>query len=224
MSYWDAIRRAVKTLFPDLSEDARQKLALSPAMLKTAYRRQMLAFHPDRHSGSNDEHYHEHTCSIQEAYRHLESHLLKQRPLKTPRPTTRSSAAKHSAPSTELQFGEFLIREGIVSREALNHVLREQHHRRPSFGSVAVSLGYLGPNELSRWLEYQSKYPGRLGTILIRERRLSQCQVDAIVAAQIAYCEPIGVLLCKRGFARASDIEAAHERFQGFEYDTPRAA
>lgn len=222
MSQWDAIRQAVRTLFPELSEDARQKLALSPEVLKRAYRTQMLHYHPDRHQGNGDSH--EHACDIQAAYRLLDEHLQTQQPHQSPSRAQQPRVRPPARRNGDMRFGEFLMAEGLITHEELNHALREQHHRRPSFGSMAVSLGYLGPNELARWLEYQSKYPERLGSILIRERRLTQKQVEAIVAAQVAYCEPIGVLLAKRGVASQFEIEAAHERFQHGTHDIPRAA
>ena len=113
-----------------------------------------------------------------------------------------------------MKFGDFLVLEGIVTRESLNLALREQHHRRPSFGATAVTLGYLGPNELSRWLEHQAKYPGRLGDILIRERRLTRREVDAIIAEQQAHSEPLGTLLSRLGLISSREIEAAYRRYQ----------
>ena len=224
MRQWDAIRKAVATLFPDLSEDARQKLSLAPSMLKKAYHRQMLDFHPDRHDVKTSDLYHQHACDIQEAYRLLKHHLAKQNPDKTPTLSNRRRNTGTTRRTHDLRFGDFLVTEGLITQDALQLVLQEQHHRRPSFGSMAVSLGFLGPNELSRWLQYQSNYPERLGVILLRERRLTREQVDAIVEAQLAYCEPIGILLCQRGFANREEIEAAHDRFRSAGFNTPKAA
>ena len=127
----------------------------------------------------------------------LENYLSNPRPDISVQPTESSKCGHAGPPIKPMKFGDFLVLEGIVTRESLNLALREQHHRRPSFGAAAVTLGYLGPNELSRWLEHQAKYSGRLGDILIRERRLTRREVDAIIAEQQAHSEPLGTLLSR---------------------------
>ena len=183
MNHGDAMR----TLFPNLSVDARQKLALNATTLKTAYRRQMLRFHPDRQADAQAaKRAHEKACTVQAALQVLQDYLSNQAEKSAKDPLGTGIVDMRTQPIKPLKFGDFLVLEGILTRENLNQALREQHHRRPSFGATAVTLGYLGPNELSRWLEHQAKYPGRLGDILIRERRLTRRDVDAIIAEQQA--------------------------------------
>ena len=216
---------AMRTLFPDLSVDARQKLALNATTLKTAYRRQMLRFHPDRQvDAQGAARAHEKACTVQAALEVLQNYLANRThsPLKTR--LKADDANIRAQPTEPMKFGDFLVWEGVVTRESLNQALREQHHCRPSFGATAVQLGYLGPNELARWLEHQARYPGRLGDILIRERRLTRCQVNAIIAEQQAHSEPLGTLLSRLGLISQIEIETAYQRYQRTQNPDSRAA
>ena len=216
---------AMRTLFPDLSIDARQKLALNATTLKTAYRRQMLRFHPDRQADAHAAaHAHEKACTVQAALEVLQGYLSNRAENAAHNPLRTGNADTRPQPSKPIKFGDFLVLEGFVTRENLNQALREQHHRRPSFGATAVTLGYLGPNELSRWLEHQAKYPGRLGDILIRERRLTRREVDAIIAEQKAHSEPLGTLLSRLGLISPREVETAYRRYQTTQSPATRAA
>ena len=114
------------------------------------------------------------------------------RPTSAPEPSEGSKCG-HAAPANQThEIWNFLVLEGIVT-EDLNQALRDNITVDLRSGT-AVTLGYLGPNELSRWLEHQAKYPGRLGDILIRERRLTRREVNAIIAEQQAHSEPLGTL------------------------------
>ena len=216
---------AMRTLFPNLSVDARQKMALNATTLKTAYRRQMLRFHPDRQANARAAaHAHEKACTVQAALEVLQDYLSNRAENAAQDPLRPRNVERRLEPSKPMKFGDFLVLEGILTRENLNQALREQHHRRPSFGATAVTLGYLGPNELSRWLEHQAKYPGRLGDILIRERRLTRLEVDAIIAEQQRHSEPLGTLLTKLGMITSQAIETAYRRYQTIESTESRAA
>ena len=216
---------AMRTLFPNLSVDARQKLALTATTLKTAYRRQMLRFHPDRQADAQSAaRAHEKACAVQAALEVLENYLSNRARTSAQNPLRATNVDMRTQPIKPMKFGDFLVLEGIVTRESLNQALREQHHRRPSFGATAVTLGYLGPNELSRWLEHQAKYPGRLGEILIRERRLTRREVDAIIAEQQAHSEPLGTLLSRLDLISPREVEAAYRRYQTTQSPATRAA
>ena len=148
---------AMRTLFPDLDVDARQKLALTATTLKTAYRRQMLRFHPDRQADARVLHMRTrkhapskpHLKSSKTTYRTAPGHLLR---------SHRKQQRGHAGPANQThEIWRFPGFRGHRNRESLNLALREQHHRRPSFGATAVTLGYLGPmNSPGGWSIRQS--------------------------------------------------------------------
>lgn len=224
MTHAQRLSDAIQTLFPELSAFERRNLALNPAKLKTAYRKQMLRHHPDRQrSGEASNNSHDLACRVQDAYEVLCAELRRNVAQRLPIGKTAHQRRRHKCPSAE-RFGAFLVREGLIHQHALNEALREQHHRRPSFGALAVSLGYLGPNELSRWLARQVGSGFSLGELLCRERRLTRHQVQVILGKQQAATEALGSVLTRLGWVETQAMRAALKRYHASDESNVQAA
>jgi len=110
-------------------------------------------------------------------------------------------------PTRPLRLGRFLYHTGRISREALSEALSWQRSQRPTFGSLAVDLGLLGPLELGTILD--SRHMGeRIGSTAVRLGLLSAQTRDWIVSRQERSQRPIGAYFVERGVLSEQELGA----------------
>ncbi|WP_321531406.1 ATPase, T2SS/T4P/T4SS family [uncultured Desulfuromonas sp.] len=90
------------------------------------------------------------------------------------------------------RFGEFLLRHGILSREAISAILEEQRLVRAPFGQIAVRRGYLDEISLTEQLSHFTGIP------LLQSDTISD---DAALTAKIPkkLARKLGILPLGRG-------------------------
>jgi len=96
-------------------------------------------------------------------------------------------------------FGQYLIKTGALTPEALLDALDEQQRQVEHFGRIALRLGYLTASQLLRVLDDQVVTRRRVGELAIAHEYMTEQQVAAILKEQKGQRRPIGVVLVRRG-------------------------
>ncbi len=81
-------------------------------------------------------------------------------------------------------FGQFLVENSIVSREALLKAIELQEQKNLKFGEMAVSTGYVTKEEIERAHNMQMSRDMKLGDLLVELGILTLNQLSDIVTRQ----------------------------------------
>lgn len=114
-------------------------------------------------------------------------------------------------------FGEYLVRSGIVSEEALKKAMEIQHQLRPKFGQLALERGWVDKKGIFQILSMQRKTlnDGLLfGVIAQRLGLLIQEQVNELLLAQDEPISKIGEILMREGNLNRSQLVKSLMGFQ----------
>lgn len=81
-------------------------------------------------------------------------------------------------------FGQFLVEEGIVSREALIEAIDLQDHKNLKLGEMAVSMGYITQTDIERAHNAQLSKDMKLGDLLVEMGFLTLNQLNDVIVRQ----------------------------------------
>lgn len=81
-------------------------------------------------------------------------------------------------------FGQFLVENNLVSREALLKALELQEQKNLKFGEMAINTGYVTREEIERAHNAQLSKDLKLGDVLVEMGILTLKQLDDIVTRQ----------------------------------------
>lgn len=81
-------------------------------------------------------------------------------------------------------FGDYLIREGIITQTDLDGAIAAQRQHNELFGHLAVSHGWIDESALDRLLTEQAEQHIRLGALAVGTGALTQQQVDELLSEQ----------------------------------------
>lgn len=90
------------------------------------------------------------------------------------------------------RLGEFLVRRGVLAREAVSAILEEQRRTRDPFGQIAVRRGYLDEESLTEQLAGFTQIP------LLQREGITE-DADLIARVPRAMAEKLGVVPLGRG-------------------------
>ena len=113
-------------------------------------------------------------------------------------------------------FGQFLVEQGIVSREALLDAIALQESTNLKFGEVAKNLGILGEADIEKVHAAQRSEDLRFGDMALKLGLLSQEQMDEILTKQKNNHLYIGEALVKVG---ALDDASLQKHLAAFKAD-----
>ena len=107
--------------------------------------------------------------------------------------------------------GQVLLSQGIITREQLEHALREQA-KKPflRIGEVLFTLGYLSFSQLEEQLEQQYR-DMRLGQLLVRKGLLDSDQLEQAMAERENSGLLLGHLVIKCGFCTLEQVSRVLE-------------
>jgi len=94
-------------------------------------------------------------------------------------------------------LGERLVNARLIARCDLEAALRDQRSRYKSLGQILVAEGHLHRQELENILATHRQ--GALGAYLVNSERITQQQLDAALARQLAGSPSLGQILVERG-------------------------
>jgi len=113
-------------------------------------------------------------------------------------------------------FGQFLVENNLVSREALLKAIELQEQKNLKFGEMAISTGYVTKEEIERAHNAQLSKDMKLGDLLVEMGILTLKQLDDIVTRQQNTHLYIGEALVQVG---ALSSEQLQEHLGAFKKD-----
>lgn len=81
-------------------------------------------------------------------------------------------------------FGDFLIKEGVITAEDLSSAVASQRQHNKLFGHLAKSHGWLDDEALSRLLEEQASRHVKLGTLAVESGLMSNEKIEELLEEQ----------------------------------------
>ena len=204
-------------------------LSLCENDVKSAFRKQAFANHPDTSTASSAK-----FQEVKEAYSALLEHInakavIKingtlpqfQHPRKDAtlyRPSKARSAAippkkpmggtyyQGDLPSFKLKTGLFLYHRGLIPYEALVDAMIWQQKKRARIGEIAVSLGWITTREID-FIRAATEYSVRFGERAVLLGLLTKEQIDILLRYQrLSFC-PLGDYFVKRGYLSHGELK-----------------
>jgi CheY-specific phosphatase CheX len=113
-------------------------------------------------------------------------------------------------------FGQFLVENSFVSREALLQAIDLQEHKNLKFGEMAISTGLVTREEIERAHNAQMSRDLKLGDLLVETGILTQSQLNGIVTRQQNTHLYIGEALVQVGAITSDQL---HQHLDAFKKD-----
>ena len=111
-------------------------------------------------------------------------------------------------------FGQFLVENNIVSREALLKAIDLQEQKNLKFGEMALSLGCVSKEDIERAHNAQMSKDMKLGDVLVEMGILTQNQLSDIVTRQNNTHLYIGEALVQVGALNSEQLQKHLEAFK----------
>jgi hypothetical protein len=231
-----ALLEACRTLFGSqlcLSNDFLD--SLQPSGVRSAFRNQAKAHHPDRHVGSSAQvrsQQAERFREIRQAYELIIDDLKRRhdkranprRPLPKTQPPRRPPQSQRSCsfstrsglrptplsvpsvPSIPLEFGMYGYYLGKLSYPQLIEALVWQRRQRPTLGAIALRWGWLSELRIARIVEHRGQAM-RFGRKAVELGYLQGHQVKALLRHQRSLQQRIGQYFVEQGYLTAAEVE-----------------
>ncbi|NCN05823.1 MAG: hypothetical protein GW949_09340 [Spirochaetales bacterium] len=143
---------------------------------------------------------------------------------KTPRQTVvrPKPTEKHRwIPQRTLRFGQYLYYRGLVDWTSLIEGILAQRNSRPSFGTIARELGYLGEKQIVDIR--RNLRPGEFfGSQALALGFLRPEQLQQILRSQARYSVPLGRIFVQRGVLTQEELYGYLRDFQNHNRSYPR--
>ncbi len=111
-------------------------------------------------------------------------------------------------------FGQFLVENNLVSREALLKAIELQEQKNLKFGEMAISTGYVTKEEIERAHNVQLSKDLKLGDVLVEMGILTLRQLDDIVTRQQNTHLYIGEALVQIGALSSDQLHGHLDAFK----------
>jgi CheY-specific phosphatase CheX len=111
-------------------------------------------------------------------------------------------------------FGQFLVENNLVSREALLKAIDLQEQKNLKFGEMAISTGYVTREEIERAHNAQLSKDMKLGDLLVDMGILTLRQLDEIVTRQQNTHLYIGEALVQGGALSSDQLQKHLDAFK----------
>jgi CheY-specific phosphatase CheX len=113
-------------------------------------------------------------------------------------------------------FGQFLVEQGIVSRDALVKAIDLQDQKNLKLGEMAVSMGYITQDQIERAHNAQMSKDMKLGDLLVELGFLTLTQLEDVIVRQKNTHLYIGEALVQVG---ALTTESLQQHLSAFKAD-----
>lgn len=104
-------------------------------------------------------------------------------------------------------FGQFLVEQGIVSRDALITAIDLQDHKNLKLGEMAVSMGYITQQDIERAHNAQMSKDMKLGDLLVEMGILTLTQLNDVITRQKNTHLYIGEALVQIGALTSENLQ-----------------
>lgn len=106
-------------------------------------------------------------------------------------------------------LGQYLLEQGLLSREQLLEALEAQRQCSPMLGELAVEAGMIDARQAQAINDRQRREDKRFGDIAIELGCLDAAQVERLLALQKSRRKLFGEILIERGMIRPEQLEQA---------------
>jgi hypothetical protein len=114
-----------------------------------------------------------------------------------------------------MQFAMYLVDNGVISCEEFFEALKLQVHSRPQLGSLAIATRRLTFRQVSHVLREQCDEPNQLfGEIAVRLGYLTDDELSRLLAEQVGQSQPLGDVLVENGFITRAEAEQHYAEFR----------
>lgn len=104
-------------------------------------------------------------------------------------------------------FGQFLVEQGIVSRDALVSAIELQEQKNLKLGEMAVEMGYITQTEIERAHNAQMSKDMKLGDLLVEMGFLTLTQLNDVITRQKNTHLYIGEALVQVGAISSENLQ-----------------
>ena len=111
-------------------------------------------------------------------------------------------------------LGNYFVENGIISKELLDKILKEQNSTRVKLGTIAVADNYLTPEQAEEINQYQMQYDKRFGDIAIEKGYLTNIQLGTLLSKQGSPYMKFLQLLVENSDISISKVDEYIARFQ----------
>ncbi len=111
-------------------------------------------------------------------------------------------------------FGQFLVEQGIVSREELVNAIDRQENNNLKLGEMAVAMGLITPADIQRAHNAQMSKDMKLGDLLVEMGILTLSQLNDVITRQKNTHLYIGEALVQIGSLSTDDLERHLDAFK----------
>lgn len=118
-------------------------------------------------------------------------------------------------------FGQFLVEQAVVSRDALLTAIELQDQKNLKLGEMALSMGYISSADIQRAHNAQMSRDMKLGDLLVEMGLLTELQLQDVITRQKNTHLYIGEALVQIG---ALTVEALQLHLEAFKADQARYA
>ncbi len=114
-----------------------------------------------------------------------------------------------------MQFGMYLVDNGVISCEEFFEAVKLQLHSRPQLGALAIDTRRLSFRQVSRVLREQCDEPNQMfGEIAVRLGYLSEEELSTLLDEQAARELPLDEVLVEHGFLSREAVEYHFTEFR----------
>ena len=111
-------------------------------------------------------------------------------------------------------FGNYLVKQGMITKEDCRAAIAEQFKRKGKIGELAIEEGWMTVEQAERINRKQKKYDLRFGELAVEKNYLTEEQVEALLKKQgHTYMHFLEALL-DSGKVTVAQMDGAFEAFQ----------
>lgn len=110
-------------------------------------------------------------------------------------------------------FGQFLLREELITEAELRDANRDLRLRNKSLGELAIDSNLLSPRQVAELNREQRTTDLRLGELAVSRGLLSEEELECLIILQKATQVSLGRVLVDRGAIAASELDALELRY-----------
>lgn len=113
-----------------------------------------------------------------------------------------------------LFFGDYLIKNGVISQTQLQNAVDLQKDNNMLIGELAVHRGYISVEQLGTLLHDPDMLHLRLGECMVEKGLITDRQLSELLTTQAQNHIFLGAALIKLGYMEAEDLECFLEKFR----------
>jgi hypothetical protein len=118
----------------------------------------------------------------------------------------------------DVRLGKWLVKTGVIKQQQLDEALRVQTRGRQVLGELLVSMRFCSANDVNDILSLQKRMRAehasdleKLGSLMIKQRKIKQDELDQALKLQSIGRQPIGCILAAIKVCSAQDVGQALE-------------